>query len=62
MRFKLGANGLELVEVAPGIDIDRHILAHMWFKPLVRTPKLMDARISLSDPMRLRNDPLRKPL
>jgi propionate CoA-transferase len=27
--FALTAEGLELTEVAPGIDIQRHILAHM---------------------------------
>lgn len=31
--FRLGANGLTLVEVAPGIDIQRDILAHMDFAP-----------------------------
>ena len=44
--FKLCAEGLELTEIAPGIDIDRHILAHMDFRPVMRTPPaLMDARI-----------------
>ena len=33
--FRLGEGGLELIEVAPGIDIERDILAHMAFKPLV---------------------------
>jgi propionate CoA-transferase len=37
--------GMELIEVAPGIDIERDILAHMGFAPIVRTPKLMDERI-----------------
>jgi propionate CoA-transferase len=37
--------GMELVEVAPGIDVARDILAHMSFAPIVRDPKLMDARI-----------------
>jgi propionate CoA-transferase len=37
--------GMELVEVAPGIDIGRDILAHMDFAPIVQAPKLMDARI-----------------
>ncbi len=43
--FKLTDEGLELKEVAPGIDIERDILAHMEFKPIINEPKLMDARI-----------------
>ena len=31
--FQLTEHGLELIEVAPGIDIERDILAHMAFKP-----------------------------
>ncbi len=45
--------GMELVEVAPGIDIMRDILAHMGFEPLVRSPKLMDERIFRPEPMGL---------
>lgn len=33
--FRLGAEGLELVEVAPGIDIDRDVLGRMEFQPKV---------------------------
>jgi len=36
---------MELTEVAPGIDIERDILAHMEFAPIVRQPKTMDSRI-----------------
>ena len=43
--FCLTERGLELEEVAPGIDIGRDILAHMDFKPIVRNPRPMDARI-----------------
>jgi propionate CoA-transferase len=45
---------MELVEVAPGIDIARDILAHMDFAPIVRGPRLMDARIFAPEPMGLR--------
>jgi propionate CoA-transferase len=34
--------GMELVEVAPGIDIERDILSQMGFRPIVRNPILMD--------------------
>ena len=33
--FRRTARGMELVEVAPGIDIERDILAHMGFEPIV---------------------------
>ncbi|HEU4458043.1 MAG TPA: hypothetical protein VFR90_02855 [Methylibium sp.] len=43
--FKLRPDGLELVEVAPGIDIARDVLAHMAFEPLMRDVQRMDAGI-----------------
>ena len=44
--FRLCAEGLELTEIAPGVDLERDILAHMDFKPIMRTPPVpMDARI-----------------
>jgi propionate CoA-transferase len=51
--FRRAEDGMELIEVAPGIDIEQHILAQMDFKPIVRNPKLMDARIFLPEPMNL---------
>jgi propionate CoA-transferase len=60
--FELTAEGLELTEVAPGIDIDRHILARMDFAPIVRTPRAMDPRIFLPEPMALREQLLDIPL
>jgi propionate CoA-transferase len=61
--FALGAHGLELVEVAPGIEIERDILARMDFKPQIpRDPALMDARIFRDGAMDLRNDLVGIPL
>ena len=61
--FALGAEGLELVEVAPGIDIERDILALMDFRPLIpRDPRFMDPRIFRDGVMDLRNDMLTIPL
>ncbi len=60
--FRLTTEGLELTEVAPGIDIERDILAKMAFKPVVRKPREMNRRIFRSDPMGLREDMLRLPL
>jgi propionate CoA-transferase len=61
--FTLSPDGLELVEVAPGIDIDRDILGLMDFKPAIpHDPRLMDARIFRDGVMDLRNDMLTIPL
>ena len=51
--FQLKEKGLELVEVAPGIDIDRDILAHMAFRPIINEPELMDQRLFVDEPMGL---------
>jgi propionate CoA-transferase len=61
--FALREGGIELIEIAPGIDIERDILAQMDFKPIIeRDPVLMDARIFLDKPMGLRDDLLSLPL
>ena len=61
--FSLGTSGLELTEVAPGIDIERDILALMDFKPLIpRDPVAMDPRIFREGVMDLRTDMLAIPL
>jgi propionate CoA-transferase len=39
--FRLNEDGLELTEVAPGIDIDRDILQHLPFRPAINAPKPM---------------------
>ena len=44
--FVLTERGLMLTEVAPGIDVERDILAQMEFQPCIATDlKVMDARI-----------------
>jgi propionate CoA-transferase len=53
--FRLTGDGLALTEVAPGIDIERDILAHLPFRPLVDRPAAMDAAIFRSRPMGLRD-------
>lgn len=40
--FKLVENGIELLEIAPGIDIEKDILPYMKFVPIINNPKLMD--------------------
>eukprot|EP00727_Mastigamoeba_balamuthi_P000495 m51a1_g10442 putative coenzyme a transferase (538) ;mRNA; f:29093-31241 len=55
--FRLVAEGLELIEVAPGIDVERDVVAHMDFRPVMhRTPALMDARIFREGIMSLKDD------
>jgi propionate CoA-transferase len=51
--FQRVPEGLELTEIAPGIDIDRDVLAHMDFRPIVRNVRLMDPRIFLPQIMGL---------
>ena len=51
--FRRTLEGMELTEVAPGIDIERDILAQMEFAPIVREPKIMDTRIFRNESMAL---------
>jgi propionate CoA-transferase len=51
--FRRTHDGMELTEVAPGIDIERDILAHMDFKPIIRNPVAMDPRIFADETMHL---------
>src|SRR4051794_21041284 len=51
--FRLRPEGVELVEAAPGIDVDRDILAHMKFRPIVHDVRPMDPRIFRPEPMGL---------
>jgi len=61
--FALGAEGLELIEIAPGVDLGRDILAHMAFTPgIVPELRSMDPRIFQHGTMNLREDLLRIPL
>ncbi len=55
--FEVTGDGLELVEIAPGIDIERDILAHMDFKPRISTRlKQMDTRLFRAEPMGIADD------
>src|SRR2546430_3648336 len=51
--FRRAPDGIELIEVAPGIDIEKDIFAHMRFAPIVRNPKIMDERIFRPEPIGL---------
>ena len=53
--FRLTEEGMELFEIAPGVDLQRDILAHMAFAPRVSPSlRLMDERIFAEGPMGLR--------
>ena len=57
--FRLVEHGLELIEIAPGIDLDRDILARMDFLPAISpTLKIMDLRIFKDEPMGICTDVL----
>lgn len=60
--FELSADGLELTEIAPGIDLQTHILDLMEFAPIVNDPKLMDLRIFRAEPVGLQRDLLARPV
>ena len=62
--FRLAAaSGLELVEIAPGIDLERDILAQMDFTPAISPDlKLMEASLFADSTMNLRERMLTLPL
>lgn len=52
--FKLTPSGLELIEIAPGVDMEKHILSKMSFKPIIsKELKTMDERIFRDEVMGL---------
>lgn len=61
--FRLGPEGLELIEIAPGVDLQRDILDRMEFTPIMkRPPALMDQRLFADEVMGLRPALLEIPL
>jgi propionate CoA-transferase len=60
--FRVGPTGLELIEIAPGIDVERDVISSMGFRSLEsRDLKTMDARIFRPGLMRLSADIHAKP-
>ncbi len=43
--FRLMPEGLELIEYAPGVDIERDIIAMMDYAPIIRNPVPMDTKL-----------------
>lgn len=61
--FKLTQDGVELIEIAPGLDLERDVLAHMGFRPRIASEVCsMDARIFSQEAMGLREILLTVPL
>ncbi len=60
--FTLAKDGVELIEIAPGVDLEKDILPYMDFKPIIRKLRLMDERIFQLPPMGLKEDLLTIPL
>lgn len=55
--FRLTCSGIMLTEVAPGIDIERDIVAHMGFRPLIADEvTVMDSRIFTDGMMAIKEE------
>src|SRR5947199_50632 len=60
--FRVGPEGLELIEVAPGVEVERDVLSKMGFRPQVSHElKTMDPRIFRPELMGLSADIHAKP-
>jgi propionate CoA-transferase len=52
--FALDEDGIVLIEVAPGIDVERDVLAQMHFRPRVAEQlRTIDAQVYADGPMGL---------
>jgi len=61
--FRLADGGLELIEIAPGVDLERDVLAQMEFRPAISSAlRTTDARLYDDAPMNLRERMLTVPL
>ncbi|MDD7909629.1 acyl CoA:acetate/3-ketoacid CoA transferase [Pseudovibrio exalbescens] len=59
--FRLSEETLELIEIAPGVDLERDILNQMDFQPQVSPDlKLMEARLFMDEPLGLTLKSLRE--
>ena len=54
--FRLTPDGLQLIETAPGVDIERDIISQMGFRPIIGDVQEMEARIFQAAPMDLRRE------
>ena len=55
--FRGGDDGVELIEIAPGVDLERDVLAHMGFRPRISVALCeMDGRLFREQPMGLHDE------
>ncbi|MDX1707286.1 MAG: acyl CoA:acetate/3-ketoacid CoA transferase, partial [Desulfobacterales bacterium] len=55
--FALSDEGMALIEIAPGVDLEKDIVSQMDFKPIIKQqPGLMDERIFRAAAMNLKAD------
>ncbi|WP_209425899.1 CoA-transferase [Pararhodobacter sp. SW119] len=54
--FELTPDGVALREVAPGLEVERDVIAQMDFRPIVEAVTEMDFRIFRPEPMEIRRD------
>jgi propionate CoA-transferase len=60
--FQLAPEGVELIEIAPGIDLERDIVARMGFRPKISAQLApMDARLFRPERLGLADDLARRP-
>ena len=52
--FELTEKGVTLIEIAPGVDLEKDILAQMDFVPVIGEIKQMDARLFHKEKMGLK--------
>ena len=59
--FAIQSAGLTLIEIAPGVDLDKDVVGQMGFSPRIAADlKRMDARIFRESPMGIKNEILAK--
>ena len=60
--FRLTESGVELIEVAPGIDVERDVIGHMGFRPQISPAlKIMDQSLFKPEPLQLAKHLARQP-
>jgi len=52
--FRLRPDGLQLIELAPGVDLHRDVFDQMGFRPIIEELHEMDARLFRPEPMELK--------
>jgi len=59
--FRLTPTGLELCEIAPGLNVEQDVIRHMGFRPQIADDlKEMDRRLFLPQQMGIRNEWINK--